>query len=155
VVWNLHRLADAFVIANDVTNRCNPLYEAMCVGLPVISVRDPSTADLLQDGVNCLLVPPDEGPALGQAMMRMLIDSSLRAKLSAGGRQTADRSIWTWGERMRLEIEEVKNLLHCPTDVVRNSVGEDCTDKPMTIQGNGNRDVTHAWPQIGVKGREE
>ena len=46
MVWQLMHLADVFMITNDVTNRCNPVYEAICTPLPVVSVIDPSTADL-------------------------------------------------------------------------------------------------------------
>ena len=42
-IWALMNNADIFLITNDITNRCNPLYEAAWAGLPVVSVLDPST----------------------------------------------------------------------------------------------------------------
>ena len=47
-IWNLMNVSDIFIITNDVTNRCNPLFEAMCAQLPVLSIVDPSTSDLLE-----------------------------------------------------------------------------------------------------------
>ena len=43
------------MITNDVTNRCNPLYEAAWAGLPIISIYDESTKDLLKHRDNALL----------------------------------------------------------------------------------------------------
>ena len=33
-IWGLMNLSDVFMITNDVTNRCNPLYESVWAGLP-------------------------------------------------------------------------------------------------------------------------
>jgi len=83
-VWDLMCLVDIFMITNDVTNRCNPLFEAIRAGLPVVSVRDPSTQDLLADGENALLADPDDVEALGEGLGRCAIWPNWRAGACRG-----------------------------------------------------------------------
>lgn len=109
-VWRLMHLADVFVIANDVTNRCNPVYEAIRAGLPIVSIHDRSTEDLLIDGANALLADPDDEAALGEAMARACADESLAAKLRDCQRRLSE-DLWTWEERMAVETRELERLV--------------------------------------------
>jgi glycosyltransferase involved in cell wall biosynthesis len=102
-------LVDVFIIANDVTNRCNPLFEAIRAGLPVVSVRDQSTQDLLTDGENACLAQRDDGPALGQALTRLLQDPELAARTRQAQRGRNDL-LWTWEERMEVETRDLAAL---------------------------------------------
>jgi glycosyltransferase involved in cell wall biosynthesis len=113
-VWELMHLADIFVLANDVTNRCNPLYEAMIAGLPAVSVRDPATADLLEDGENALLAERDEGESLGRCLVRLCRDGPLRAAMRAEQLRRAE-ALWTWPRRMEAEMERLRELLRTKT----------------------------------------
>ncbi len=65
-----------------------PILEAMAAELPVISTRIPVIDELIEDGVNGLLTRYDDTSALAQAMLRLLEQPELRARLIAGGRQT-------------------------------------------------------------------
>lgn len=109
-VWRFMFLADMFVIANDVSNRCNPLYEAIRAGLPIVSIRDRSTADLLEDGVNALLADHDDEAALGQCLAHVSSDTNLATKMRAAQQSRSD-TLWTWEERMRVELHEIERLL--------------------------------------------
>ena len=104
------RLADAFVITNDVTNRCNPLYEAIRAGVPIVSIRDRSTADLLKDGVNALLADRDDEVALGRCLAQVCTDADLAARMRLAQRERSD-ALWTWQERMRKEVHELERLV--------------------------------------------
>jgi len=110
-IWALMNAADAFMITNDVTNRCNPLYEAMCAGVPVITVRDPSSADLVEDEVNALLVDKDDTAELGRCIERALTDSELAARLRRGQLDKA-AALWSWRQRMETEVTELKTLVY-------------------------------------------
>ena len=109
-VWELMQVADAFIITNDVTNRCNPLYEAICAQLPVVSVRDPATADLLDHGVNALLADKEDTDALGKNLYRVCTDPALAASMR---RAQAERrkQLWSWRERMKAEVGELEQLV--------------------------------------------
>jgi phosphatidyl-myo-inositol dimannoside synthase len=59
--------------------------EAMAFGKPVLGAAAGGVTDLVEDGVNGLLVPPADLPALVEALRRLLRDSNLRAKLGEQG----------------------------------------------------------------------
>jgi glycosyltransferase involved in cell wall biosynthesis len=65
--------------------------EAMSVGRPVIATGTGGSAEYLRDGENCLLVAPGDALALAASVARLAGDPPLRARLVAGGRETAAR----------------------------------------------------------------
>lgn len=116
-IWALMNVADVFMITNDVTNRCNPLYEAAWAGLPVVSLVDPSTSDLLQDKENALLADKDDTTALGKKLAEVCSDTDLAENLRNAQRKLA-ASFWTWEERMRIEVNELEKLVAAESDGV-------------------------------------
>jgi len=138
-VWRLMGLSDVFVIANDVTNRCNPLYEAICMGLPVVSVFDPSTQDLLKDGENALLADREDETRLGEQMYRACTDAELAAGMREAQRQRAD-TFWTWEARMEVEAAELARLVrHRHTAAGSKSPGRDTRQPARGVQEPGVR----------------
>lgn len=67
---------------------------ALPAGRPVIATRVGAIPDVIEDGVNGLLVTPGDIPALAQAVQRLLIDSELRDRLSQGARATSKAYSW-------------------------------------------------------------
>jgi glycosyltransferase involved in cell wall biosynthesis len=109
-IWDLMGVADSFIITNDVTNRCNPVYEAICARLPVISVHDAATADLLVDGENALLSEKDDDDALAQNITRVCTDRELADSMS-GAQDQVRASLWSWRERMKVESDELERMV--------------------------------------------
>jgi glycosyltransferase involved in cell wall biosynthesis len=66
----------------------NVLVEAMAAGLPVVTTRVSGIPELVEDGVNGLLVEPDDPKALAEALLRAHGDAELRERLSAAGEAT-------------------------------------------------------------------
>jgi glycosyltransferase involved in cell wall biosynthesis len=60
--------------------------EALGAGIPVIASATGGVSDLVQDGVNGLLVAPGDGGALTRALQRFARDRALSAHLRAGAR---------------------------------------------------------------------
>ena len=65
--------------------------EAMASGRPVVATTTGGIVDMITDGENGLLVPPDDEYKLAEAMARLLNDADLRARLAAGARERVQR----------------------------------------------------------------
>jgi glycosyltransferase involved in cell wall biosynthesis len=64
----------------------NVLAEAMAMGVPVVSTRISGIPELIDHGVNGLLVESRDPDALANALERVLTDAALRARLAEAGR---------------------------------------------------------------------
>jgi len=67
--------------------------QALAWGLPIVGSRVGGIAEVVEDGVNGILVPPGDLDELARALLR-LGDEELRARLAAGARESAGR--WSW-----------------------------------------------------------
>lgn len=72
----------------------NVLLEAMAHARAVVATPCAGTRDLLVDGVNGLLIPPDDAPALRAAFERLRREPELGLRLGAEARRTAERFRW-------------------------------------------------------------
>jgi glycosyltransferase involved in cell wall biosynthesis len=63
-------------------------------GRPILAPAAPDTAEILTDGVNALLVPPDHPDAAAAALDRLLADPALGARLGEQGVATATALTW-------------------------------------------------------------
>ena len=66
----------------------NVLMEAMAAGLPVVSTSVSGIPELVDHGVNGLLVPPDDAEALADALWRLAKDPALSHRLGHAGALT-------------------------------------------------------------------
>jgi len=60
--------------------------EALALGVPVVAINRAGPAEIIEDGISGLLVPPDDPAALAQAIVRLLQDEDLRDTISDGAR---------------------------------------------------------------------
>jgi glycosyltransferase involved in cell wall biosynthesis len=63
--------------------------EALGSGLAVVATAAGGSAELLEDGENCLVVPKNDPRALASALERLVADESLRRRISCGGIESA------------------------------------------------------------------
>jgi glycosyltransferase involved in cell wall biosynthesis len=70
----------------------NVLVEAMAAGVPVVSTRISGIPELIDDGVNGLLVEPGDARGLAAAIERLLADRELATRLAQAGRRTVERA---------------------------------------------------------------
>lgn len=82
--------ADIFVMTSDFEGLSNALLEAMMLGLPCISTNYPGADEVINDGVNGLLVPMGNEEELAKAIKRILTDNELREKLSMEALKTSE-----------------------------------------------------------------
>jgi glycosyltransferase involved in cell wall biosynthesis len=87
------RAADVFVLSSHTEGLSHVLLEAIAVGTPAVATRVGGNPEILTNGVNGLLVPPDNPPALAAAVCRLLDDPAYAAALAeAGLRRSTDFS---------------------------------------------------------------
>ena len=67
----------------------NAVLEYMAAGLPAIASRVGGNAELVEDGVTGLLVPPEDSSAIAAALLRLLRDPELSRKMAENGRKVA------------------------------------------------------------------
>ena len=80
----LYRAADIFVQPSHVEGMSNALLEAMACGLPAVATTTGAAPQMVDDGVDGLLVPPGDPDALAGALVRLLGNADLRHTM--GGR---------------------------------------------------------------------
>ena len=66
----------------------------LAAGRPILAPAAPDTMEILKDGVNALLVPPDRPEAAAAALDRLLADPALAERLGERGAATAAALSW-------------------------------------------------------------
>lgn len=90
-VGGLLQAAGIFVLSSHYEGYPNALCEAMASGVASISTDCPSgPAEIIDDGKNGVLVPPDDEMALARAMGNLMGDDSLRRSLAEKGRDLVE-----------------------------------------------------------------
>jgi glycogen(starch) synthase len=86
--------ADLLVLPSLYEELGTVLLEAMQAGLPIVASKTGGIPDVIEDGVNGLLVPPGEPELLARAIDRLLADRGLAYRLSEGARERGKDYDW-------------------------------------------------------------
>ena len=106
--------ADIFVLSSRYEGFPNVLGEAMACGLPVVSFDCPSgPSEMIQDGVNGLLVPPENIQELSSSLERLMASVELRNTLGEQARKitesySLDKIVQSWEELIGEVVNEQK-----------------------------------------------
>jgi glycosyltransferase involved in cell wall biosynthesis len=85
--------------------------ESFARGRAVVGARAGGIPDIVEDGVSGLLVPPDDAPALADALVRVLSQPALAQSLGAGALAASDRWLQSpeqFATRMRELVDELR-----------------------------------------------
>ncbi|MAD80948.1 MAG: hypothetical protein CMJ50_08920 [Planctomycetaceae bacterium] len=86
---DVFQAADLCIAINQSVADSPALLQAMAAGLPIIADENDANRDVLKDGVQGLLVPNQEVPALTAAISKLLETPHLAAQMSAASRLLA------------------------------------------------------------------
>ncbi len=97
-------------LADGVSRYTSPLklFEYMAAGLPIVASDLPSLREVLRDGENAVLVPPEDPAALAGGIRRVLGDAGLASRIASRARMEARE--YTWENRAK-RIREVLGRL--------------------------------------------
>jgi glycosyltransferase-like protein len=103
-VW--YQAADALAFPSVKEGFGLAVLEAMSAGLPVVTSDLPVFREYLVDGRDALLVQPGDVTGLADALLAVLEDQDLRARLTAAGAAVADRFTWRESALRHLAVYE-------------------------------------------------
>lgn len=102
-ILELFAAADAAILSSSWENFPHTVVESLAVGTPVLAMEAGGVAEVVQDGVNGILVPAGDTPALAEAVRRYFGDAGLRERL----RKAAADSVAGYApERVFAQLEE-------------------------------------------------
>lgn len=97
--------ADIFILPSVYEGFPNVILEAFVCGIPVIATRCPHGPDeIIIEGINGILIPPNNERALKNALLRLLDNEKLRKRLSKEGKK---KILGFTVEKMVREYEKV------------------------------------------------
>ncbi|MFI5212910.1 MAG: glycosyltransferase [Gemmatimonadales bacterium] len=82
--------ADVKVLCSQYEGCANVLLESMAMGLPIVATRVGGNPELVEDGVNGYIVPPEDPAVIAAAVVRLLDGPDQRAVMGAAGRARAE-----------------------------------------------------------------
>jgi glycosyltransferase involved in cell wall biosynthesis len=100
---------DIAVLPSRAEGLPNAMLEYMATGLPVIASRVGGNAELIDDGVTGLLVPPEDSSALSAALLKLLRDPGMAQRMAQAGHEFAVRNFSF--ERLVREVDELYSEL--------------------------------------------
>ncbi len=106
-VAELMAAANVFVLPSIVESSPFTLLEAMAVGVPVICPKAGGVSEIIEDGINGLMVPPADVNALANTIVHILNDRRLAKRLRRSGLKTVrEKFSWERTARRTLELYE-------------------------------------------------
>jgi glycosyltransferase involved in cell wall biosynthesis len=103
-VLELFAAADASVLSSAWENLPHAVLESLAVGTPVLATAVGGVPEIVEDGVNGLLVPAGDREAFAAAVANLAASASLRERLRAGAAASVERFA---PERVYAELEAI------------------------------------------------
>jgi glycosyltransferase involved in cell wall biosynthesis len=107
-VEDCYRAAAVHIFPSECEGSAKCTYEAAACGLPQITTRE--SGDVVLDGVNGLIIPPNDPEALAAAIERLYRDRDLAVRLGEMGRQRAVEN-FTWEHFRTRLLEAYRRML--------------------------------------------
>jgi glycosyltransferase involved in cell wall biosynthesis len=112
-----------FVMPSRWEGMPNALLEGMACGLPCVATRVSGSEDAITDGVNGLLVEPEQPAAMALALRRIIEDTDLAQRLGREARASVVRD-YQLGTVIEQNLELYRRLLTDEQNVVPLALGK-------------------------------
>jgi glycosyltransferase involved in cell wall biosynthesis len=107
--------ADVLVVPSRTEGTPRVLVEARAFGCPVIGTSVGGIPTSITEGIDGLLVPPEDSAALAEAILRLARDRQLREQLITAGYATAHRStVEAFAAGLAAEVAHLATNPSCP-----------------------------------------
>jgi glycosyltransferase involved in cell wall biosynthesis len=109
-IWRAYAEADIYVQTPSIDNMPISVLEAYASGLPVVATAAGGVPAMLTDGETGLLAPLDDHAAIAAAVLRLLNDPPLAARLATQARAQCESYTWpavrgSWVDAYRSALE--------------------------------------------------
>ena len=84
-ILSVHKGFDIFVMSSVTEGLGTSLLDAMACGKPIVATTAGGMPEVVQDGATGLLVPPRDHQAMADALVKLLTNPELRARMGAAG----------------------------------------------------------------------
>lgn len=101
-----YALSDIFVLPTRFESFGIVLLEAMASGLPIIATNTTAVPELVRNGVNGILVPPEDPIELSRAISDLIDDDEKRVMMSKNSLRLSRSIYYTW-DRIVTDLERV------------------------------------------------
>ncbi|MFL5591105.1 MAG: glycosyltransferase family 4 protein [Ktedonobacteraceae bacterium] len=108
-----------FVIPSRWESLPSALLEAMACGLPCVATRVSGSEDVISDGINGLLVEPEQPAEMAQALRRLIEDTNLGQRLGKEARSTVVRDY-----QLENVVKQFSKLYHYLITSSKNGNGD-------------------------------
>jgi glycosyltransferase involved in cell wall biosynthesis len=103
--------SDIFLSVYSLSNLGNPLFEALCAGLPIVTINNGDTNKVIEHEVNGILLDDDSIESIAAAIENLINDPDLRYRLAHQARAYANRTFVSWESRLATEEAVVRQML--------------------------------------------
>jgi colanic acid/amylovoran biosynthesis glycosyltransferase len=127
-IHGYYERADVFCLPSFAEGVPVVLMEAMAMGLPVVAANVMGVPELVDDGVNGLLVRPGRADQLAEAIRRLALDPELCERFGSAGRRKVVTSFHI--------AQSAEALARAFTEVTRSDSGreQESTSSPVTAE---------------------
>jgi glycosyltransferase involved in cell wall biosynthesis len=129
------------LVASNSDNGVSVILEAMAMGKPVICSRTRGQVDVIEDGVNGLLVPVGDPQALRQAILGLWNDPDRRRAMGAKARAHVERlhTLEQFSDSVRKAVEAALEGQDAAGRVRRGPDLTEVPEEPAQSRGDGPR----------------